>query len=158
MQFETAFSVTNFDAETMQVISDVFETMLSSKADRVEARPLPQPPFVTAAIHFAGSYRGAVILACSNSTVCWLTGRICRADPPSSVNEDALDAISELVNMIGGNLKALLPSGTALSLPSVVDGKDYFFRVSNEALRRELTFESEGRSFWVTLVEMAEEE
>ena len=35
---------------------------------------------------------------------------------------DVLDAVGELVNIVGGNLKGMLPSPTGLSLPSVTDG------------------------------------
>ena len=37
-------------------------------------------------------------------------------------DDDMADAMGELANILGGNLKALLPEGSTLTLPSVVEG------------------------------------
>ena len=42
------------------------------------------------------------------------------ADP-----EAVRNALGELTNMLGGNLKALLPGPSHLGLPTVVSGQDY---------------------------------
>ena len=39
--------------------------------------------------------------------------------------DDVRDALGEITNMIGGNVKALLPTPSRLSLPTVVEGADY---------------------------------
>ena len=67
------------------------------------------------------------------------------------------DAMGEIVNMIGGNLKSVLPHGVGLSLPSVVKGKDYAWRICGNNRRETLTFDScEGR-FRVALVQTVPE-
>jgi hypothetical protein len=56
--------------------------------------------------------------------------------------------------MIGGNLKAMLPRGVALSMPSVVEGSDYSLRVCGGNNFSRTTFSSELGEFRITLVEM----
>jgi hypothetical protein len=43
---------------------------------------------------------------------------------PTELNPDVIDAMGELVNMIGGNLKALMPEETTISAPHVLTGKE----------------------------------
>ena len=46
-------------------------------------------------------------------------------DASAASLEDMQDAVGELTNMTGGNVKALLEGQCALSLPAVVEGRDY---------------------------------
>jgi CheY-specific phosphatase CheX len=41
---------------------------------------------------------------------------------PALDDDDVADAVGELANVLGGNLKALLPEGSTLTLPSVGEG------------------------------------
>ncbi|MDO5628497.1 MAG: chemotaxis protein CheX [Mobilicoccus sp.] len=43
--------------------------------------------------------------------------------------EDIADAVGELTNMVGGNIKSLLPEPSSLSLPVVAQGKSPTLRV-----------------------------
>ena len=78
-------------------------------------------------------------------------------EPPTSVNDDVRDTLGELANMIAGNLKALLPFGVAISMPSVVEGSDYSLRICGGNQASRLTFSSELGEFRVTLVELRRE-
>jgi CheY-specific phosphatase CheX len=61
--------------------------------------------------------------------------------------------MGELANMIGGNLKSVLPRGASLSMPSVVEGSKYSVRVCGANRNKRMSFESPDGTFWVTLVE-----
>jgi len=61
------------------------------------------------------------------------------------------DATGELSNMVGGNVKALLPQPSRLSLPSVVEGKDYNLRIPGALCISRMVFESQGSPFVVTM-------
>ena len=62
------------------------------------------------------------------------------------------DALGELANMIGGNLKALLPSNVGLSLPSIVRGNDYVVRLRGGVVVNRQMFDTEFGKFQVTLM------
>jgi hypothetical protein len=63
------------------------------------------------------------------------------------------DAIAKLVNMIGGNVKALLPETCYLSLPAVIEGGDYSTRVPGSKLLTRIGFDCEGHSVSISILE-----
>jgi hypothetical protein len=68
--------------------------------------------------------------------------------------DDVRDGLGELTNVIAGNLKPLLPSGVSLSIPSVVEGRDYALRLCGGNLFETLWFEDPLGPFRITLVEV----
>lgn len=70
------------------------------------------------------------------------------------VDEDVRDAIGELANMLGGNLKAALdPKGSEikLSMPSTVSGEEYSIDCLADAEEITVPFSLEGKTFLVEL-------
>jgi len=72
---------------------------------------------------------------------------------PSRVDDDVRDSIGELANMVGGNLKSLMPPGVALSLPSVVEGVANCHEVAETNAATTISFSSDLGVFWVTLAQ-----
>ncbi|GGJ82214.1 hypothetical protein GCM10010123_09920 [Pilimelia anulata] len=75
-----------------------------------------------ASISITGPWHGHVVVACSRGA-----GTAAAAafldQPPEDIGEDDLaDTLGELVNIIGGNVKSMLPPGCLLALPQVVLG------------------------------------
>lgn len=106
-------------ADVEQVVATIFETMLGLP---VEPYPMtwerPQD-LVTAVVSFAGAWSGALVLECTSRQARLFAQRILSIDPPTMVNEDVKDALGELVNVLAGNLKSLLPHGVVISMPSM---------------------------------------
>jgi chemotaxis protein CheX len=48
--------------------------------------------------------------------------------------DEVSDALGELTNMVGGNIKGLLPAPSTLSIPSVAGGESYTLRVPGAVL------------------------
>ena len=59
--------------------------------------------------------------------------------------------MGELANMIGGNLKSVLPKGVTLSLPCVMEGKNYSFHVCKVNESFKIAFGGAHGTFWVTI-------
>jgi two-component system chemotaxis sensor kinase CheA len=80
--------------------------------------------------------------------------QILLGEAPGEIDGNVCDALGELVNQIGGNLKFALPPGVQISIPMVVLGSDYSFRLpaEGEPLRR--TYRSGNADFWLTVVEI----
>lgn len=144
-----------YEAETQQIVLDVFASMLSMYVERVETSPQPDAKVLTAAVYFVGSWKGALRIECTPEQVFEYTKRLLDVEP-TEVNEDVCDAFGELANMIGGNLKAVLPPVVQLSMPSVVRGQDYAMRICKAVTACSLAFHSELGVFRVTLVEFVE--
>jgi chemotaxis protein CheX len=140
-----------------QIVESVFETMLNLEAKEHGTPWFPHEDRVTAMVHLAGDWNGAVLVECDRGQACRFTGRFLSVDPPDVVDDDVRDVLGELANMIGGNLKSILTRGIHLSMPSVVDGSSYNLRVGGSDLRESLAFECEEGSFWVTVITMRTE-
>jgi hypothetical protein len=75
---------------------------------------------VSSWVEVVGPWTGAVVLTCSRSTA----GELARCllaehAPPVLDEEEIADALGELANVVGGNVKALLPGPSVLGLPEV---------------------------------------
>jgi chemotaxis protein CheX len=112
----------------------------------------PSADRLTAAIHLAGDWNGAVLLECDRGQACRFAGRFLSTDPAETVDDVVRDVLGELVNMIGGNLKCVLTRGIRLSMPSVVDGSDYSLRVCGAEISERLAFQCAEGPFWITVL------
>jgi CheY-specific phosphatase CheX len=66
--------------------------------------------------------------------------------------EDLHDALGEIANITGGNIKALLEGESALTLPVVVEGSSYRVRVPGGQVVNRVQFECEGMPFVVSII------
>jgi chemotaxis protein CheX len=72
--------------------------------------------------------------------------------PPTA--DDIQDAFGEIANVTGGNIKGMISEGDAhLSLPVVVQGRDYSIRVPRSRELQRVEFLCEGQPLVVTLLQ-----
>ena len=109
------------EAATVQAIAD--EVWLSLVGDGEVFVPVPAPrpaEAVSAWVQISGPWNGAVVLTCAPATAEALTESVLRARPPATVDdEDVADALGELANVLGGNIKSVLPGPSSLGLPQI---------------------------------------
>jgi chemotaxis protein CheX len=81
---------------------------------------------ISAIIGLTGEARGAVVISMKKALVLRLTD-ILTGTPHSEINDDAVDAIGEIVNIIAGNAKRGLEEAFRLviSLPTIIQGKGH---------------------------------
>ncbi|MBE7542412.1 MAG: chemotaxis protein CheX [Bryobacteraceae bacterium] len=120
-------------SEVTQIVASVFETMMGLEVQPDETAPDPLPDPVTALVHLTGERTGALLLGCDHAQACRWTGRFLGMAPPAALDADVRDVLSELANMIGGNLKGAIAPGAQLSMPSVIDGSNYHLQLSGAA-------------------------
>jgi len=72
--------------------------------------------------------------------------------------EDIRDALGEVTNMTGGNIKALVSGTCHLSLPAVVEGKAYTIRVPSTQAVERVTFECDGMYGVVSVMTVGRED
>jgi len=134
--------------QVLQVVrettAEVFSTMLAMSvtetSSSVETGNTTTNAGLMAVVGMSGAVSGSGCLCVSGALACRIASRFLMAEI-EEINDDVLDAISELCNMIVGNLKTSLedqygPMG--LSLPTVVYGKDY--RTRNSSLCERINF------------------
>ena len=135
----------------LQITQAVFSTMLELPIRATDPRPGNERYELTAAVYYAGAWKGAVLLECSLEQAMGWGSRLMQTAAPVA-SEDARDSLGELCNVLAGNLKPLLPSGVGLSTPSVVRGADYTLRVCGDTLCERLCFADPAGDFRVTLI------
>lgn len=142
-----------YDTEVCRIVQDVLEAMTGYPI--VPARvPYTEHLHRTAcAVYFAGEWSGAVLLECSFQMAFVFTARFMRIPQSLQFDGDVNDALGELANMIGGNLKSVLPKGVRLSLPSALEGSSFSVRVRGANRSNQMSFTGPDGPFWVTLVE-----
>lgn len=85
--------------------------------------PMPDTAEVTASIGVAGAWNGLAVLRCGVPAAGQIAGAMLDVDPAGASADDCIDALGELVNILAGNVKSLLPKPSHLSLPQVVMGQ-----------------------------------
>ena len=107
------------DPATVQAIADDVWTSLVGDGEVLVPLPVPAPEVtVSAWVQITGPWRGAVVVTCDEPTAEALTECLLRARPPAVIDaEDVADALGELANVLGGNVKAALPGSSTLGLP-----------------------------------------
>jgi chemotaxis protein CheX len=138
--------------EITQIVQSVFETMLGLEVAECRTPWTPPSHPMTSAVHLSGNWNGALFLECSDAQARGFASRFLSIDPPAAVDDVVRDVLGEIANMIGGNLKCVLPPGMQLSMPSVVDGTDYSLRVCGSGIGDRLVFQCADGCFGVTVV------
>ena len=113
--------------------------------------------FLTGCVQITGAWQGAVTVDCSTRLARRIAALMFGIDPDAAKTEEIRDALGELTNMTGGNIKSLLPSPCALSLPTVAEGLDYTISFPGGRLLSQVAFDCQGEPLLITLMEKDEE-
>jgi chemotaxis protein CheX len=135
-----------------QIVRSVFITMMDIEVRLCDASWSPTGDRMTSMVYLTGDWNGAIILECNPQMACHFAGRILCMDPPECVDDDVRDVLGELSNMIGGNMKSGMSTGIRLSMPSVMNGRDYDLRICGSEVQERLAFQCDDGNFWVTVL------
>lgn len=113
-----------FDHETIFELTSQLWSAVVPEVSSLEPSPdaaslLGAGPSLTGRIEIGGSWAGTVELTCSLAAARRLAAAMFGVPEPDLDELAVPDAVGELVNIVGGNLKSLLPPPTSLSLPAV---------------------------------------
>lgn len=127
------------------IAADVWQSFLEqelvqdfSPADRISG------PTMTGCVQISGDWEGTVFLQLGLETARSAAETMFMADPGSLSDDEIGDGLGELTNMVGGNIKSLLPGQCALSLPSVAEGENCTVRVPGSVLVHRVPLVGEG--------------
>ncbi|MEV6600658.1 chemotaxis protein CheX [Actinoplanes sp. NPDC051346] len=79
---------------------------------------------VHSAVSITGTWHGHLVYACSMQAAKKSAAGFLAMGMDEVGQEDISDVLGELANIVGGNVKAMLPAGCFLSLPTVVLAPD----------------------------------
>jgi chemotaxis protein CheX len=117
------------------ILSEIFTTMLGLSISSTET--VPEISFLGRAclcsISITGTWNGNVIVQCSDELARELGAGMFGMEKDAIEKAEVRDAMGEITNMIGGNLKKNLPGPSSLSLPNVMFGSDVSWKVPGPA-------------------------
>ncbi|MEV8507318.1 chemotaxis protein CheX [Actinoplanes sp. NPDC051475] len=115
---------------TQDDLAEMVEQVWVSYVDPEGVSPLvltgdaKQPTEVHSTVSITGSWHGHLVYACSLKAARRAAAAFLAMESDEVGQEDTSDVLGELANIIGGNVKAMLPAGCFLSLPTVVMAPD----------------------------------
>jgi chemotaxis protein CheX len=143
--------VESYDEVIEQIAQSVFATMLEIDLSRIDGQVMPEHEQLLSAVHIVGQWTGSVVLAMSQPVARSAAAAMLQMPEADVTPTDLNDVASELTNMIGGNLKSLLPAPSFLSLPTIVSGRDFGVQVRDAVNIDDVTLACAAGPIQVTL-------
>jgi chemotaxis protein CheX len=113
---------------------EVFSTMLGAAINFDQSALQDPESGMMALVGLTGNWSGAGTLACSPALANRASAAMFMSEPaedPNAINDEVLDTVAELTNMVVGNIKNTLEQTLgpmAISIPSVIYGRNFHFR------------------------------
>ena len=143
------------EKEISQLMQAIWEDFLKLG---ITVNPAGPPPGgeglnLTSCLHITGAWEGVVALRCSQALSEKIAGTMFGVEPREATEEQIVDAVGELTNITGGNLKALMTPPCRISLPIITKHSGSPIHVPGGKLVSEIAFKAEGEDFVVSVLE-----
>jgi hypothetical protein len=135
-----------------KIVQDTWISTLGFQVDRAASAEFSPLGALTVCVKITGAWDGEVRLHCSPPLARSIAAAIFQVEADNAGSDETLDALSELIHIVGGNLKALLPQPVTISLPALPDPTDWSQTTPQWQMVHRLTLMSEGHPFVVTLL------
>jgi chemotaxis protein CheX len=142
------------DEQSLRDFADnIWSTMLGLSLD---GAPAPEAEdYITGCVQITGDWQGAVTVELAVPLARRVAAALFAMEPAELGDGEVCDAVGELANMLGGNVKALLDGSCRLSLPAVVQGPAHVLSVSRGRLSASAALSSESDPLRVSVFERA---
>jgi chemotaxis protein CheX len=141
--------------EINQLVEGIWDAVLGRQAQRVcEAALLAScEKVLTACVPITGAWEGTVQLRCGDRLARQTAAAMLGLEEGELTTDLIHDALGELANILGGNVKSLLSEPCCLCLPMVAADEDDSVHVPPGQVLIQTAFESHGRPFLVSIIE-----
>ncbi len=139
-------------SDIVEITQEVWSSFLSLELVPVDADSAPlHGPRLTGVVSISGGWQGTVVLECALAHAVAAAEAMFASEPGTLSGEEVSDALGELTNMVGGNVKSLLQAPSALSIPSVAEGESYTVRVPGAVLVDRVALQSAAGLLHISL-------
>jgi CheY-specific phosphatase CheX len=147
------------EKEICEYTESIWNSILSLKAiPDSDAPENSENDFALAGcVHITGAWEGTVTVDFPMSLAKQVASIMFNLSGENVENELIQDALGELTNMTGGNIKSLLPEPCYLSLPAVAF-TDSNMRVPGSEMVTNVNFKCSGENFRVSLLKKVDQE
>lgn len=143
--------VTTYDSQIEQIVQSIFTSMLGMEAYRSADNPADCQETVLGTIQITGPKSVGVALGLTAEVARATAANMLQMNADEVTSDDIRDVAAELTNMIGGNLKSLLPGPLYLSLPTVVAGRELGLEIPGAELVEDVGLVCDAGAFRVRL-------
>lgn len=105
-----------------QIVADIFVGLLGDEQAPYASPHDGTPLNVCATVSVTGGWEGHVVIGCGTAVGRQIAGAFLMADEADINDDDLSDAMGEFANVVGGNVKSMMPGPSKLSLPVAVIG------------------------------------
>jgi chemotaxis protein CheX len=144
--------VVTISADIESITKSIWATLFDLSLELGHSGGIGPEPSVTSCVQIDGAWHGALVMTCPMPLARTLTAQMFQAESTPDLDE-VRDALGELANMLGGNVKALLPAPSQISLPAVAIGSDYQLSVVGTSQVARVSFSCDGQSLVITLLQ-----
>ena len=140
--------------ELDRITSDIWTAMLGLTLEPYHDAPVfpPDQRVATGIVQITGDFEGAVTVQLAETKAREVAAIMFAMGPDEIGEEEVSDAVGELANMTGGNVKSTLCGVCQLSLPSVTSGRDYHVSVPGTAVRDRIGMTCGGELVVITML------
>jgi chemotaxis protein CheX len=140
--------------DVVAITQNVFSTMIQMDAYPIsmDACGAPETEMV-GCIQIVGEWCGTVLLKSSIALASTAGSRMFSIDENEVADVERQDSLAELTNMIGGNIKSIVPGPSSLSLPTVTNGNDFQVRNFGSIPISDTAFQCDEHVFRVVILE-----
>ncbi len=137
-------------SDLLQMTEVVWSTVLGLPLEQ-RTETDAKAPGITGCVHITGAWEGVLLIFAAGELGRTLAASMFAMDAAEVTESETIDAICEIANILGGNIKALVPQPSLLSLPSTLDGPraNQHFPRTREVCGLNLTCEGEQLSVLV---------
>jgi chemotaxis protein CheX len=140
------------DEEILAITRDVWESFTGREIELTDDQLRPDGGDVTVGcVTVTGGWQARVLLACPARLARMAAAAMFDRPAEQLGDQDVADALGELTNMIGGNIKSLIPGPSRLSMPAVTVGGSSTVRVAGAALLSTVSLACEGLPLTVSV-------
>jgi chemotaxis protein CheX len=150
-------------SEVIEQVDDITQTVWATLFDAPMVARSPDDPAlpraarsITACVQITGPHDAVVTVMCATELGRKVAAKFFDVPEADATLDEVRDAMGEIANMVGGNLKGLLPGPSRLSLPAVTEGADYTTDIRGTKELRAFAYVAEGAIFKVTVFERLE--
>ena len=137
--------------DVAQIVQEVWSSMLGLEIDPVDIEVEKGEPSVAGSVGVTGASDCLISLEISEIGARQLAAAMFGLDEDDVSDDDIGDTVGELTNMVGGNIKSLLPEPSTLSLPVVAHGAAPTLRVVGAKTLLHQVFMCGDRPFFVNV-------
>jgi CheY-specific phosphatase CheX len=146
------------DIET--VVKSIWSSMLgkdlevssSETGDSSTLLAAGDPAHVSSCVQITGDWQGAVMVDCLGPTARSVAAAMFGMGLEEVGSDEIRDAVGEIANMAGGNIKPLLGGNCQLSLPTVAEGADFRQLVPGASVLFRVVFDTGGGNMGVCVL------